>query len=301
MRSFLDERGFFEVDTPLLSHDQVIDANLEPLIVPRGWGGKDLFLQTSPEFAMKRLLVAGSGSIYQLGKVFRRGERGIRHNPEFTMLEWYETGTDHHDQMKLTEALVRSSVLDSPHLRLAQQPFVRTTYAQAFQEYLGAEIFQLNGHDLKQIAVEKQLQFPESLAPTDLDGWRNLLLAELIEPFLGKTHPEFLYDYPASQAALAVVRPGPPPVAERFELYIRGIEICNGYHELSDPFELQDRIRKEWTVRDGQPPLNSRLLQAMSIGLPKCAGVALGVDRLIMLVSGKETIDQVIPFPIETC
>lgn len=317
IRRFFDERGYFEVDTPLLSHDQVIDTNIEPLVVSQAFGGQDLYLQTSPEFAMKRLLVAGMGSIYQLGKVFRRAERGNRHNPEFTMVEWYGVGTDHHFQMDLTEALVRDVADDSPWLTLSKTPFRRTSYVEAFQKHLKINVFASSNAELAAIARENQIDIPASQAAEDRDGWLNLLVSELIEPHLGFEMPEFLYDYPASQAALAQIHSRSPcntsdqktdpqnlvpfEVSERFELYIRGLELCNGYHELADPKELRARILKEWRTREGHPPVKSRLLSAMEMGLPPCAGVALGVDRLIMIIAGKATIDEVIPFPIERC
>lgn len=299
IRKFFDERGYFEVDTPLLSQDRVIDSNLEPFVVPEAFEGRDLFLQTSPEFAMKRLLVAGAQAIYQLDKVFRRGERGERHNPEFTMAEWYAVGTDHHQQMAVTEALVREVFQLSATRQLAADTFVRTSYADAFRRHLGIDVYATGTAQLGELARQRCASVPESLDPTDRDGWLNLLLAELIEPHLGKSVPEFLFDYPPSQAALACIRPGPPAVAERFELYLDGIELCNGYHELADPAELRERIRHEWTTREGDPPVSSRLLQAMEMGLPPCSGVALGVDRLIMLVAGKRNLNDVMAFPFE--
>lgn len=302
IRAFFDQRGYLEVDTPLLSHDQVIDANLEPLVVRAAHNGEDLYLQTSPEFAMKRLLVAGLGSIYQLGKVFRRAERGQRHNPEFTMAEWYGVDTSYQHQMEVTESLVRDVANHSPAIALAETPFHRTTYAEAFQKHVGIDVFATSTAELAQISAEKHVDIPAGLEAGDRDGWLNLLIASLVEPHLGREIPEFLVDYPASQAALARIRPGVTySVAERFELYIHGIELCNGYQELADPAELRDRIRKEWTTRDGSPPVGSRLLRAMEIGLPPCSGVALGVDRLLMIVAGKQTIDEVIPFPVERC
>lgn len=322
IRNFFDTRGYLEVDTPLMSHDQVIDANLEPLIVSTAHHGTDLYLQTSPEFAMKRLLVAGLGSIYQLGKVFRRAERGQRHNPEFTMVEWYGVHTDLLQQMTLTEELVRAVALNEPGVSLSDVPFRRTSYIEAFDKYLGIDVFRCSNSDLEQVARKMHVDIPAGQVRDDRDGWLHLLISSLIEPQLGQEAPEFLYDYPASQAALAQVKTrrrtsticsvngqesNPREtdleyqVAERFELYIRGLELCNGYHELTDPEELRERIRREWTTRDGAPPVSSRLLKAMEFGLPPCSGVALGVDRLIMIVAGKQSIDDVIPFPIERC
>ena len=299
IREFFDRHGYWEVDTPLLSHDQVIDANLEPLVVADGWRGHPLYLQTSPEFAMKRLLVAGATAIYQLGKVFRKDERGSRHNPEFTMLEWYRVGDDHHQQMSVTEALVRQMFRRFSEVPLSDSPFLRTSYQTAFERVGVDEIHTKSVSDLADFARNRGLIPPPGLDTTDRDGWLNWLIAELVEPSLGQDRPEFVYDYPASQAALAQVRQGPPAVAERFELYFHGVELCNGYHELTDPVELRARITREWTVRFGEAPLNSRLLQAMEAGFPACSGVALGVDRLLMLILGLTQLEDVLPFPIE--
>ncbi len=299
IRQFFDQRDHFEVDTPLLSHDRVIDSNIDPFVVPEGAGGRELFLQTSPEFAMKRLLVAGATAIYQLDKVFRKAERGARHNPEFTMVEWYAVGTDHHQQMQFTEDLVRRVFELSPVRQLPSLPFRRSSYQEAFQRLLGIDVHRLGATELAAVARQHGISIPASMEAEDRDEWLNLLLAELIEPHLGRDVPEFLFDYPASQAALARVRRGPPDVAERFELYLEGIELCNGYHELADPEELRERIQSTWVTRDGDPPVSSRLLQAMEFGLPACSGVALGVDRLVMLAAGKTQLDEVIAFPIE--
>jgi lysyl-tRNA synthetase class 2 len=298
VRRFFDERGYFEVDTPLLSHDRVIDPHLEPFACAGPSG--PMYLQTSPEFAMKRLLVAGADAIYQVGHVFRAGELGQRHNPEFTMVEWYRAGDTHIDQMQVVEDLVVEFL--RPQKR-CQTPFLRTTYRDVFVRHIGADALSLAVDQLAKLARARRVAIPESLATDDRDGWLNLLLAELVEPHLGIDRPEFVYDYPASQAALAIIRPENPPVAERFELYIAGIEVCNGYHELTDPAELRRRIAVESQRRAdaGLPPLpvSNRLLAAMEAGLPPCSGVALGFDRLVMLAAGKFSVAEVIPFRFE--
>ena len=315
MRQFFDSRGYWEVDTPLLSHDIVVDANLDPYVVPGGAGRPDLFLQTSPEFAMKRLVAAGADAIYQIGHVFRRDERGRLHNPEFTMIEWYRTGDTHHAQMGVVEDLVRAAchsaellarqfgiAVPSP-LQLTKSPFPRISYRDAFQRQLDVDPLAASSAQLTQIALARQVSVPPGLEADDRDGWLNLLLAELIEPQLGANAPEFLCDYPASQSALARIHAGPPPVAERFELYVRGIELCNGYHELTDPAELRARMREQAAIRARERlrplPADNRLLQAMGHGLPACAGVALGFDRLMLLALGCETVDQVLPFAFD--
>ncbi len=307
VRRFFDERGYFEVDTPLLSHDRVVDPHLEPFLFATPGGA--LYLQTSPEFAMKRLLAAGAEAIYQVGHVFRAGELGQRHNPEFTMIEWYRAGDTHLEQMQVVEDLIcdvsRSAArgLTVGDKRLALVPFLRTTYRDAFLRHTEHDIFALETPQLTKLAHDRKLSVPDSLDAADRDGWLNLLLAELVEPHLGRERPEFLCDYPASQAALAIVRPGSPPVAERFELYVGGIELCNGYHELTDADELRRRIEVESQRCAGEslPPLpaSNRLLAAMDAGLPPCAGVALGFDRLVMLAAGANSVAEVIPFSFE--
>ncbi len=303
VRRFFDERGYVEVDTPVLSQDIVIDAFLEPFIVPQTFGGKDYYLQTSPEFGMKRLLCGGLGAIYQLGHVFRRGERGENHNPEFTMVEWYRTHDDHFAQMQVVEDLLHVVTQLTAAPISFPRPFRRTTYQEAFQRHLGIDPFAATIEDLRQAARERGIVPPPSLSEEDRDGWLNLLLAICVESKLGIERPEFLYDYPASQSALAKTRTTPHHVAERFELYCHGIELCNGYHELLDPAELRRRNAAQQAIRlqEGSPalPLESRLLEAMEKGLPPSAGVALGFDRLVMLLGGYSRIDDVIPFPIE--
>ncbi len=303
VRRFFDSRGYFEVDTPLLSHDRVVDPHLEPFHVDVS--AIPLYLQTSPEFAMKRLLAAGAQAIYQVGHVFRAGELGRLHNPEFTMVEWYRADDTHLDQMQVVEDLIVELFRESSS-RLATNgpvPFLRTTYRDAFRKYAGCDVISLDNAGLAELTRAKNVAAPESLNRDDRDGWLNLLLAELVEPFLGRERPEFLVDYPASQAAIARIRDEDPPVAERFELYIRGIELCNGYRELTDAHELRRRMDAEShrLVSAGQPALatSSRLLAAMEAGLPPCAGVALGFDRLLMLAAGAQSLDEVMAFPFE--
>ena len=306
-RRFFDEAGYFEVDTPILSHERVIDPNIEPFVVP--WSASErLFLQTSPEFAMKRLLAAGAEAIYQLGKVFRHGELGRLHNPEFTMLEWYRVGTTHHEQMDFVEKFVtvfasevgQQSSSSPQFSTINPQPFERLTYDQAFERHAGSKVLTRPTDEIVALARRLGVSAPESLLPEDRDGWLNLLLAERIEPHLGHDRPTFVFDYPASQAALACVRgEGQTAVAERFELYVHGIELCNGYHELTDAAALRARIRRDASASEKFIPEPVRLLAAMDSGLPACSGVALGFDRLLMLSLGRDSIRQVIPFPFE--
>lgn len=312
-RRFFDAAGYFEVDTPILSSDVVVDAWIEPFIATwradslawRTSPGEPRFLQTSPEFSMKRLLAAGATQIYQLGKVFRNGEVGRRHNPEFTMLEWYRVGDDLDAQLQFTEDYLVHMLAFLPReltRRYTQHPFERLTYEAAFERFTGVSVLQEPVTTLQELARSRHLVPPPSLSVNDKDGWLNWLLAELIEPQLGHDGPVFLYDYPATQSALAktVLRPDGIAVARRFELYIAGVEYCNGYDELTDAKELRRRNAEQSAVRAtaGLPPLpeESRLLAAMDRGLPESSGVALGFDRLMMLALGADCIAEVIPF-----
>ncbi len=295
LRRFFDERGFFEVETPLLSRDTVVDRHLHPIQInrqqitgQRADAQAVVFLQTSPEFAMKRMLAAGADSIYQICKAFRAGETGSQHNPEFTMLEWYRVGDDMQQGMLLLESLIQS-ILDT-------KPATRISYRTAFVEATGLDPFTASIDQLASLSGTK--------ADPDRDEHLNVILSRHVEPRLGVEAPEVLYHFPASQAALAKTKfEGDVEVAERFEIYYRGVELANGYHELLDADELIARNEKTNQQRktDGQPmlPSDSRLLDAMHIGLPACTGVALGVDRLLMLALQEDRIDAVIAFPFD--
>ncbi len=311
LRQLFRDSGYLEVETPLLSWDTAVDAHLEPYAVTQaqapGQPNSELYLQTSPEFGMKRLLASGAQAIFQICRVARRGESGRIHNPEFTMIEWYRVGDTYRDQMQFTESLVRSALAATgkathSETQLASTAFGRRTFDQAFARHAGRRVLNASLDELRSLATQHALAAPESLEPDDRDGWLNLLLSHVVEPKLGQEHPEFVYDYPASQAALARVRPDNPPVAERFELYIDGIEVCNGYDELTDADELRQRIATQNQLRIGAGhralPTGSRLLDAMDCGLPACSGVALGFDRLLMLGMHRTSIADVIAFPI---
>ena len=303
-------QGYWEVETPLLSSDVCVDLWLDPVAVPVGAGVPPRYLQTSPEFAMKRLLVAGADSIFQFTKAIRSLERGPRHNPEFTMLEWYRVGDNDRDQMALTESLVRQAVQAAsltqsliPCQRvLSAVPFARMPYDIAFENAVGTRALKLTVPQLRELAdsLGVRVHSPETL---DRDAWLNLLLAERVEPWMATQGAMFLHDFPASQSALARVRDEDPPVAERFELYIGGVELCNGYHEITDADELRVRMERQAAlrVREGLSPLptHSHLENAMRRGYPASAGVALGYDRLLMWLWECDRIDDVIAFPWE--
>ena len=302
-RAFFSTRDVLEVDTPLLSEAATTDVHLESFAtVYRGPGapkGRVLYLHTSPEFAMKRLLASDSGPIFQLCKTFRQGEAGAHHNPEFTMLEWYRPHYDASALMDEVEEYV-TTVLGE-HISLA--PAERLTYAEAFKRF--ARINDVHAADVARLrtgAREQGISDVPGLGE-DRDAWLDLLMSHVVQPMLGQHGPSLVYDYPASQAALARVRPGPPAVAERFELFINGIELANGFHELTDAAEQRRRFASDRTRRQQlglrDVPPDERLLAALEAGLPPCAGVALGFDRLVMLATGTRGISEVMAFPIE--
>ena len=254
-----------------------------------------LLLHTSPEFAMKRLLAAGSGPIYQLARVFRREEAGRWHNPEFTMLEWYRPGFDHHALMdEICELLECLQIVESA------SGVQRISYAELFESEL-----QIDPHAAEPGALEAAaLQHVDLHSNLDTrDEWLDLLMGQVLGPKLGQDAPCFVYDYPASQAALAKVRDGNPPVAERFELYWKGLELANGFHELSDAAEQRERFEAEQRMRAERrqflPVTDEYFLAALESGLPDCAGVAVGIDRLLALMLGKPSVNDVLSFPID--
>ncbi|MHB8624509.1 MAG: EF-P lysine aminoacylase EpmA [Sulfuricaulis sp.] len=304
IRAFFSERDVLEVETPILSAAAVTDPALASMAThylgPVFPHGLPVYLQTSPEFPMKRLLAAGSGSIYQICKTFRDGEAGRLHNPEFTMLEWYRVGFDHHRLMAETSELIRQLLV--PPISLEQTEYL--TYGEAFRRHAGIDPHMAGAEDFAAVAKTHQIQAPQDLlAQNDLSIWRDLLLTHVVEPKLGEGQLTFIYDYPAAQASLARILPGNPPVAARFEVYLNGIELANGFHELADPVEQRTRFERQLHTRaaNGLPdvPIDERLLTALALGLPDCAGVALGVDRLVMLAAGAHTIAEVIAFPVD--
>ncbi|GAB4351807.1 MAG: elongation factor P--(R)-beta-lysine ligase [Gammaproteobacteria bacterium] len=300
IRRFFSVRGVLEVETPLLSSSATVEPHLESFRVSDSTFSPDgpLYLHTSPEFPMKRLLAAGSGPIYQICKVFRDGERGRHHNPEFTLLEWYRPGFDHFQLMGEVAELIGT-------LAGGETPAaVSLSYRQAFLELAGVDPFGPSDslrRYVEDAGIEHQgAPAGEQEAP---DYWRDLILVHRIEPRLDRDRLTFLYDYPASQASLARVRDGDPPLADRFELYWRGMELANGFHELRDADELARRFAADQAERArlGLKPVREdrRLLAALQAGLPPCSGVALGIDRLLMALSGATRIDEVLAFPID--
>jgi len=299
VRAFFADAGVMEVETPLLAPAAGTDPAVEPLrscfTGPGFAEGLPLYLQTSPEYHMKRLLAAGSGPIYQIGKAFRDGEAGRRHNPEFTLLEWYRPGFDHHALMDEVAALVLR-VLDR------DLPVARRSYRSLFEACYGIDPLSCDVAALQAIALERAVPGAEQLV-LERDGWLDLLLSHGIEPGLGRDELTFVTDYPASQAVLARLNPDDPRTAARFELYLEGLELANGFWELADADEQRARFEADRAQRAtaGQPdiPLDERLLAALAAGLPDCAGVALGLDRLLMCRLGAGSLDQVMAFTID--
>jgi elongation factor P--(R)-beta-lysine ligase len=291
LRAFFAQRDFWEVETPLLSADSVVDLHIEPICVSRS-GQADSWLQTSPEFGMKRLVSAGAEAIFQVAKCFRDGESGPLHNLEFTMVEWYRAGDDYQTGMRLLADLASSL------LSIDRQEFV--TYDEAFQSVLGIDAHSADVDELTEVAMARGLSVDRGFSQSR-DDWLDLLLSQCVQPTLSADCATILYDYPVSQAALAKIRAGEAPRAERFELFVSGVELANGYHELVDADELRrrndatNRLRREQGKR--ALPSDSRLLAAMESGLPGCCGCALGFDRLAMLALGATSIDNVIAFP----
>lgn len=303
IRAFFAARGVLEVETPALSGAAATDPHLQSLAArytgPGAAHGRMLHLHTSPEFPMKRLIAAGAGSIYQICKVFRDGEAGRLHNPEFTLLEWYRVGFDQHALMDEAAALVAAALAGGRTLGAPE----KLTYREAFERHCGLDPHLADSAALAAAVRAKAIPVRGDPARETADTLRDLLLTHVIEPRLGRGRVTLLHDYPASQAALARIRPGEPPVAERFEAYLEGIELANGFHELSDATEQRARFERDLAQRKerGLPavPMDERLLAALTHGLPECSGVALGFDRLAMLAAGVTTIQEVIPFPIE--
>lgn len=298
IRAFFAQREVLEVETPVLAAGGNPDPNVESLPPLEITGVGRLWLQTSPEFAMKRLLAAGSGPIYQMARAFRANESGRRHNPEFTLLEWYRPGFDHHQLMDEVEALVREAA------GLVEGGFERLSYRDAFLRHAHVDPFDADVSALTGALQDLGITLPEGIGPEDAgnrDFWLDLLMGEVVGPCLGAIRPCFIHDYPASQAALARVRDGKPPVAERFELYAKGVELANGFHELDDAEEQRRRFLHDLSRRKrmGLPAvdMDHALLAALESGIGDCAGVALGLDRLLMLAHDATHIDQVLAFP----
>ena len=280
IRSFFKKKNVLEVDTALLCQHTVTDRYIDSFTV------NNRYLQTSPEYAMKRLLAAGSGSIFQICKAFRHDESGRLHNPEFTLLEWYRVGFNHHDLMDEMDELLS--------LILKTDTADRSTYQDLFEKYGQLDPLHCDLETLK-----KRIENTNT-DTLDRDTCLQLLFSQKIEPQLGLDKPTFVYDFPASQAALAKISENNPLVAERFEVFIHGMEIANGFHELTDADEQLARFKEDQNNREkaGEivPEIDMRFIDALKSGLPDCAGVALGIDRLMLCLTHNNDIKDVIAF-----
>jgi elongation factor P--(R)-beta-lysine ligase len=295
-RGFFADRGVLEVETPILSAAAVSDPQIDSLSTRVAGIAAPLYLCTSPEYAMKRLLAAGSGDIYQICKVFRDAERGRWHNPEFTLLEWYRLGFDDAALISEVEALI--GCLLAPYRRL--EPAEHLSYSAALWRHAGVDAHHADEGDLTEAARRHGIVCQADL---DRDAKLDLLMGLVVGPQLGSLRPCFVCDYPVSQAALARLKPGSPPVAARFELYLDGVELANGFHELTESREQRQRFMQDLRLRQSrgrsQPPLDERLIAALAAGLPDCAGVALGFDRLVAIALAAPRLADAMAFTID--
>ncbi len=296
IRGFFAERDVLEVETPILSAAGNSDPNIESFSTEfHGHvdaGARKRWLRTSPEFPLKRLLAGGVGDCYELGRVFRNGEAGGRHNPEFSMLEWYRLGWDHRRLMGETVELVEAAL----GMLERRAEVMITSYRQLFLDALGIDPLHAPLDELRAPLAEYGIG-PEGLGR---DDWLDLLITHRLQPAFPRERITVIHDYPASQCALAKIRAGDPPLAERFELYLGPHELANGYHELNDAgeqrarFERDNEVRRQRGLRE--VPLDQRLLDVLD-AMPDCAGVALGVERLLMCLTDTDAIADVLAFP----
>lgn len=298
LRQFFFQRSVMEVDVPVLARSSVTDINIES--IPANIYSESGYLQTSPEYFMKRLISQGAGDIFCLGKAFRNGEQGCRHNPEFSLLEWYRCGWDEHQLMDEIAELISLvfAVRSSQPLAITKR-----TYADCFSQILGIDP---HGADLVELQEKAVAASSDSWTGESRANCLDLLFSQLVEP---KLPPGlvFVYDYPACQSALAQLHNDTQgrQVSRRFEVFLNGLELANGYFELTDIAEQQQRFDGDNAQRieasKPQIPVDRHLLAALDHGMPSCAGVAMGVDRLLMQLEGADSITQVMPFSWDRC
>mgnify|MGYP003625173091 FL=1 len=292
IRRYFAEQGVLEVDTPILGQAPVSDPNIDVMSIDLVHTDTRRYLHTSPEYAMKRLLCAGSGDIYQICKVFRAGEAGQRHNPEFTMLEWYRLGWSLSQLMAEVATIVQQAL----EMRWPTLPVLHLSYAEALRRFVDIDVHRATDSELAAIGI--------SLAGQDLglsrDGWLDIIMSHQVEPALPSDMLVFINHFPESQAALAQITTNVDsvPVAQRFELFFNGTELANGYFELTDPAEQRQRFQQERErgTLNLERPLDENLLAALASGLPSCAGVAMGLDRLLMHQQQASSIAEVLSF-----
>ncbi len=293
IRDYFAATRALEVETPTLSATAVTDVHLAS--VEARANNDRRYLITSPEYAMKRLLAAGCGDLWQIGRVYRDGEVGRWHNPEFTLIEWYRIGMDHHSLMSDVERLINAALPAAKQFDRAE----RVTYRDAVQLHAGVDALEDPVAVLVARLESANIDVPRDLH-TDRDACLDLIMSTLVGPHLGHGRLTFIYDYPASQAALARIR---GPVASRFEAYLDGVELANGFHELANASEQRARFEADLEQRRKrglpQMPIDERFLSALEHGLPECSGVALGFDRLVMCAVDAKHIHDVLTFPFE--
>ena len=297
IRRFFSDRGVLEVETPAMGQATITDIHLFPFetrfVGPGAAEGMTLYLMTSPEYHMKRLLTAGSGPIFQMGKSFRNEEAGRYHNPEFTMLEWYRPRYDMYRLMNEVDDLLQQ-ILDCDTAETV-------SYQQVFIRHLEVDPLSADKAQLREVAAKLDLS---NIADEeeDRDTLLQLLFAMGVEPHIGRDKPTFIYHFPATQASLAEISTEDHRVAERFEVYYKGVELANGFRELTDGREQRQRFEQDNRKRAArglpQHPIDNNLLAALEQGMPECSGVALGVDRLIMIALGAESLADVLAFPV---
>jgi elongation factor P--(R)-beta-lysine ligase len=300
IRLFFAERNVLEVETPLLGSAIGTDPNLDFFATQYNWlpQKQTLFLQTSPEFAMKRLLAAGSGSIYQICKAFRNGESGRFHNPEFTLLEWYRVGYGLPQLMDEVETLITTLFEQNTVFQSTQ----RVSYQTLFQQTTGLNPLLFAYENYCTYAQENGFADAITLCGQDHALWLDFIFSHQIQPQLGQNTLWLVYGYPACLPSLARTNVDNPLIVDRVEVFVNGVELGNGYYELCDAKEQERRFKMERAIRqDTRRPgviMDERLLAALGAGLPDCSGIAIGLDRILMLLSNNQAIDDVLAFPI---
>ncbi|MFI3256261.1 MAG: elongation factor P--(R)-beta-lysine ligase [Psittacicella sp.] len=296
VRNFFDKRDILEVDTPILSSYGVTDVNLNTFSTfynsPYNSKYKTLYMITSPEYHMKRILAKYNIPIYQVTKVFRNEEEGVKHNPEFTMLEWYRPGFDMFDLISEIEDLMKDTI------KISKVELM--SYTEVFEKYFNIDPISCDINILKEEALKYNYS---SLNPQDRDSLLEFLFSIHIEPKVGNIHPIAVYNFPATQASLARVDPNNSLLANRFEIYYKGVELANGFNELTNYKAQLERFKKDNIKRSElnlpEIEIDINLIEALKSGMKQVSGVAIGLDRLIMIALDKKSISEVLSFPID--
>ena len=298
IRSFFQQRSVLEVETPLLCHATGTDPQLD-FFSSDSIQNQPMFLQTSPEFAMKRLLAAGSGSVFQICKAFRKGESGRFHNPEFSILEWYRVGFSLHQLMDEVVELTEEVLAEVYPINEVK----KISYTDLFEQVTGLNPLQFNQKNYARYARENALIDAATLCGGDYSMWLDFIFSHKVQATLNDHTICLVYGYPAVQSSLARLNKENPAIADRFEVFINGVEIGNGFFELADAKEQDARFDKENISRKSkgleQVEKDELFLDALASGLPDCSGIALGLDRLLMIMTNSEYLDDVLAFPFE--